>query len=40
VRLLRRRLGYGTVGGLFAWLAAFALFLAFAIFMAWGVSHG
>jgi hypothetical protein len=38
VRLLQRRLGYGTVGGLLAWLAVIAAFVAFAILMAWGVA--
>lgn len=37
--LLRRPLGYGTVGGLLAWLTVIAVFVAFAIFMAWGVSE-
>jgi hypothetical protein len=36
--LLRRRLGYGTVGGLLVWLTAIAVFVAFALLMAWGVS--
>jgi hypothetical protein len=38
VRLLRQRLGYGTVGGLLAWLAVIAAFIASFIFMAWAVS--
>ena len=38
MRLLQRRLGYGTVGGLLAWLAVIAVFIALFIFMAWAVS--
>jgi hypothetical protein len=38
--LLKQRMGYGTVGGLVAWLTAIAVFVAFVIFVATGVSHG
>jgi hypothetical protein len=31
--LLKRRLGYGTVGGLIAWLAVIAIFVGFLIFL-------
>ena len=36
--LLKRRLGYGTVGGLVAWLTAIAVFVSIAIFLAWDVT--
>jgi hypothetical protein len=36
--LLRRRLGYGTVGGLLAWLTVIAIFAAVFLLMAWSVS--
>jgi hypothetical protein len=36
--LLRRRLGYGTVGGLLIWLTVIAIFAAFFLLIAWSVS--
>ena len=38
MRLLQRRLGYGTVGGLLAWLAVIAAFIALGMLFAWAVA--
>jgi hypothetical protein len=35
--VLKRRLGYSTVGQLVAWLAVIAIFAAFYVLIAWSV---